>query len=99
MRLDHTTYVGPPIDDGEVLNRLPADLARLLHEVNGFIAFEGGLHVRGACHRPAWHSLRNAWVGEDAFHRLYDGVQTEDVPFAEDCMGDQFLLREGRVWR
>jgi hypothetical protein len=21
------------------------------------------------------------------------------VPFAEDCLGDQFLLREGRVWR
>src|SRR5262249_50069797 len=54
---------------------------------------------RGACREPAWHSLRDAWFGEAAFHRLYPGVQAEDIPFAEDCMGDQFLLRGGQVWR
>src|SRR5262249_35554925 len=37
--------------------------------------------------------------GMHAFHRLYTTVLPEDVPFAEDCLGDQFLLRDGRVFR
>jgi hypothetical protein len=99
MELEHVTYVGLPPDDGELLARLPPNLARLLQQVNGFIQFHGGLHVRGACREPAWHSLRDAWLGAFAFHRLYPDVRLEDVPFGEDCMGDQFLLREGQVWR
>jgi hypothetical protein len=31
--------------------------------------------------------------------QLPPGLQVADVPFAEDCLGDQFLLRDGRVWR
>jgi hypothetical protein len=99
VELKHVTFTGPPLDDEEVLARLPADLVGLLRQINGFIQFEGGLHVRGACRAPAWHSLRDAWEGEAAFHRLYPEVRPEDVPFAEDCLGDQFLLRDGQVWR
>jgi hypothetical protein len=99
MQLDHVTFVGPPIDDAELLARLPKNLAGLLQQINGFIQYKGGLHVRGACLEPAWHSLRDAWLGEHAFHQLYPDVQPDDVPFAEDCMGDQFLLRDGQVWR
>jgi hypothetical protein len=97
MKLDEITFVGPPIDDGQLLDKLPANLAGLLQQVNGFIQLHGGFHVRGACREPLWHSLRNAWVGSDAFHHLYPAVGPEDIPFAEDCMGDQFLLRDGRV--
>jgi hypothetical protein len=93
------SYVGPPIDDQETLERLPADLKALLNQANGFIQFRGGLHVRGACRAPAWHSLREAWEGEDAFHSLYPDVNAGDVPFAEDCLGDQFLLRDEQVWK
>jgi hypothetical protein len=99
VELKHVTYTGPLLDDEELLARLPANLAGLLRQINGFIQFHGGLHVRGACREPAWHSLRDALEGEAAFHRLYPEVRTEDVPFAEDCLGDQFLLRDGRVWR
>src|SRR6187431_3048699 len=99
MELKHLTYSGPPIDDEPLLARIPACLAEYLREMNGFIAFHGGLHVRGACLRPAWHSLRDAWAGASAFHRLYPNVRRRDVPFAEDCMGDQFLLRSGRVYK
>src|ERR1051326_1193548 len=99
MELGQVAYAGPAIDDPAILDRLPAGLVGLLHRVNGFAAFEGGLHLRGACLGPDWHSLRNAWVGERAFHRLYAEVRAEDVPFAEDCMGDQFLLREGTMLR
>ncbi len=92
-------YQGPPIDDFETLARLSNDLADLLSRVNGFVRYGGGLHVRGACQGPDWHSLRHAWDGEDALHRLYPGiVRPDDIPFGEDYLGDQFLLREGRVW-
>ncbi len=99
MELEHVTFVGPPVDDSTILDRLPVDLASILGQMNGFIQYAGGLHVRGACREPAWHSLRDAWDGEAAFHRLYPEVRADDVPFAEDCVGDQFLLRDGHVWR
>jgi hypothetical protein len=97
MQLDHITFTGPPLDDAELLGRLPTNLAGLLEQINGFIQFGGGLHVRGACREPDWHSLRAAWDGEAAFWRLYPEVRETDVPFAEDCLGDQFLLRDGVV--
>src|SRR5690349_12608125 len=93
------TFVGPPIDDEEVIDRVPPELADRLRQTNGFIWNGGGLHVRGACCEPAWHSLRTAWEGEAAFHVLYPSVEADDVPFAEDCLGDQFLLRNGLVWQ
>jgi len=99
MQLPHVTWTGPMADDNELLDQLPPDLARLLRQIDGFIQFSGGLHVRGACREPAWHSLRDAWLGEHAFHRLYPDVRPDDVPFAQDCLGDQFLLRDGQVWR
>lgn len=95
MQLEHVTFTGPPLDDGDLLARLPANLAGLLLQINGFIQFHGGLHIRGVCREPAWHSLRDAWDGEAAFWRLYPEVSKTDVPFGEDCMGDQFLLRDG----
>jgi hypothetical protein len=100
MQLQNISFIGPPIDDVALLARLPADLAGFLQQINGFIQFGGGLHVRGACREPAWHSLRDAWEGENAFHRLHPNeVRSEDIPFAEDCIGDQYLLREGLVWK
>jgi hypothetical protein len=101
LKLDakHITFRGPAVDDSEMLSRLPADLRQLLTEVNGFIMFDGGLHIRGACREPDWHSLRKIWEGELALPDLYTRVQYEDVPFGEDCLGDQFLLRDGIVHR
>lgn len=55
--------------------------------------------MRGACREPAWHSLREAWLGDDAFHRHYPDVHADDIPFAEDAVGDQWLLRDGQVLR
>jgi hypothetical protein len=99
MKLDHISYSGPAVDDPETLAKLPKPLTDLLAQNNGFIQFHGGFHVRGACLAPAWHSLRAAWSGDRAFHRFYPDVKPTDIPFAEDFLGDQFLLREGDVWR
>jgi hypothetical protein len=92
------TFEGPAIDDPEVLAALPPAAQRLLRQVNGFIAFDGGLHIRGACRAPRWHSLRTAWWDSEAFHRRYAAVMPDDVPIGQDAVGDQWLLRGGRLW-
>ena len=98
MNQSALSYRGPGIDDFEILDELPHALRELLDATNGFVQFDGGLHVRGACLDPAWHSLREAMHGERAFHRLYpDIIDPTDVPFAQDCGGDQFVLRGGEV--
>ena len=97
MLLSNVTFRGPTIDDESLLDELPEHLASLLRSINGFILCGGGLHVRGASISPEWHSLRSAWHGEQALHSLYDAVETSDIPFAQDCVGDQFLLRGDSV--
>ncbi|HEY0071317.1 MAG TPA: hypothetical protein VGE04_15235 [Chloroflexia bacterium] len=97
MELKDVTYEGPPIDDRETLTHLPADLRNLLEQLNGFIQFGGGLHVRGACVEPAWHSIRETMAGELALHERYPHMLPTDVPFAQDAVGDQYLLRDGVV--
>jgi hypothetical protein len=92
-------YVGPPIDDPEMFERLLAEYRDLLARANGYVAYHGGLHVRGACLAPEWHSLRAACDGERAVHRLWPVVSLSDVPFAEDALGDQFVLRGAQVHR
>lgn len=99
MKFLGVTFTGPEIDDQSTLDAVPIDLRRLLQSVNGLIAYGGGLHIRGACSLPHWHSLADAWRGENAFFRHYGAVQIEDVPFAEDAVGDQWLLRDGLVVR
>lgn len=99
MELDHVTFHGPKLDDQELLEDIPSSLKGLLTSLNGFIQFGGGLHVRGACLKPDWHSLRRAWRGPNAFHKLYPSVEEDWVPFAEDCVGDQFLLNDKEVCR
>jgi hypothetical protein len=92
-------YTGPTVDDFEILERIPRAYGDLLKVANGYVAYRGGLHVRGACLLPEWHSLRAAWFGEDAIHRLFPEVSPEDVPFAEDALGDQFVIRRDVVWK
>jgi len=97
MMKEGLVYEGPPIDDEDVLSRLPKALQDLLRDTNGFISLRGGLHVRGACTAPDWHSLAVAWDGPRAIYCLYPAVSADDIPFAEDCVGDQFLLRDDAV--
>ncbi len=99
MVAEDIIYEGPPINDHSMLDRLPKALENLLRSMNGFIALRGGIHVRGACVAPSWHSLAIAWEGPQAIHELYPTVTHTDVPFAEDCVGDQFLLRNGAVMK
>ena len=97
MEQSKPTYIGSEITDAEILGRVPEGYRRLLNQTNGFILFDGGLHVRGAVLVPEWHSLRKVWLGDFALHKLFPAISESDVPFAQDCLGDQFLLRGGVV--
>jgi hypothetical protein len=93
------TYPGAPLDDPGILDELPTEYAQLLALGNGFIAFGGALHVRGACTAPAWHSIRAALRGPDALHRLFPAIAPGDTPFGQDGLGNQLVLRGGAVHR
>jgi hypothetical protein len=43
--------------------------------------------------------LSAAWEGEFALYQLYPTVSKDDIPWAEDCFGDQYLIRDGLVVR
>jgi hypothetical protein len=99
VSLSTASFVGPPPDDNMVLAKLPRDYTDFLQSINGCVVFGGGLHIRGAADKPDWHSLRRAWMGEDRLSEIYSEVSPDDVPFAQDYLGDQFLLRSKSVLR
>lgn len=99
MELTDITYHGPEIGNAQFLESLPKPLRELLTALNGFILFNGGLHVRGVCDEPNWHSLQRVCEGPHALSKSYDALQSEDIPFGQDCVGDQFILRDGSLLR
>ncbi|HEX7830647.1 MAG TPA: hypothetical protein VF787_13405 [Thermoanaerobaculia bacterium] len=98
LELPRATYVGPAMDDNSLAEAIPQEISAVLTDVNGFIAFDGALHVRGISAEPTWHSLGSAWKGERALHVLFPAILPADIPLAEDALGNQFVLRNKRVW-
>ncbi|TGE08547.1 SMI1/KNR4 family protein [Hymenobacter fodinae] len=90
-------FTGGELTDLVSFARLPSYLQTFLREQNGVVAYFGGLHIRGCVAEPSWHSLAEVWQGENAFWRTYDTVLETDIPFAQDCVGNQFLLRGDAV--
>jgi len=97
VKLTGITWQGPAPDDPDLLDALPGELRDLLERTGGVVLLGGALHVRGACREPAWHALREVWSGPRRLADRYPAVRPADVPFAQDFLGDQLLLREGRV--
>lgn len=92
------TYIGEPVSDAATFKLLPFDMQAFMLQHNGIVAYFGGLHIRGCCHEPTWHSLKEAWQGETAFWRTYPKLKHSDLPFGQDAVGNQFFLRRGQVW-
>ena len=90
-------YTGGELTDLVTLARLPVYLQAFLREQNGVVAYFGGLHIRGCVAAPGWHSLASVWQGERALWRTYRELKKSDIPFAQDCAGNQFLLRGDAV--
>jgi hypothetical protein len=99
MNISGVTFRGPELIEAPILSDLPSEHLDTLREINGFVAFDGGFHLRGVCDVPAWHSLVAAWRGDQALYRLFPALLHSDIPFAQDCMGDQFVLRDSVVHR
>ncbi len=78
--------------------QLPKGLQSFYNNIDGLVAFNGGLHIRGLRSKPGWHSLMPYWKGAKALHHVYEELRPTDIPFAQDCLGDQFFLRLGTVW-
>ena len=98
MNLEHITYTGSEFDESsKIIEKLPDNLVSLLKQINGFIQYGGGLHLRGVCNEPEWHSIENMMIGPFSLHNSYPAITDTDIPFAEDCVGDQFLLRNRNV--
>lgn len=98
MEFSDVTFRGPQAETAAIAE-LPLPYRGLLTQMNGFIAFRGGLHVRGVCSEPTWHSLAVVWSGDHALHRLFTTIRETDIPFGQDCLGDQFILRDNTVHR
>ncbi len=99
MKLQGVTYRHSIIEDWTTFKATPARFQDFLKQTNGIIAFKGGLHIRGCCHEPAWHSIDHYISGQVAFWKIYPDVLDIDIPFAQDCMGDQFLFRGEKVYK
>jgi len=100
MSLEATlSYRGPCAHDSELLEQLPGALRSLIEHHNGCIWLDGALHLRGACHSPAWHSLREAWQGDTPIASHSPEILATDIPFAQTTFGDQLLLRDHGVLR
>lgn len=99
QRLSNITYLGDKIDDFDLFENLPDYLKDFYSVTNGFVAFNGGLHIRGCVLSPKWHSLREYWIGDTNLKELFGSIERDDIPFAQDCFGDQYVIRDNRIWR
>ncbi|MCG8388139.1 MAG: SMI1/KNR4 family protein [Cytophagales bacterium] len=95
MEFSSVIYQGDSISDKQTFNSLPKELQNFLEQVNGIIAFGGGLQIYGCVKQPDWFSLRTAW---NELLRTYEQLTSNDIPFAQDCMGDHFVLRNSQVF-
>ncbi len=91
-------YTGHEIDDLDTFNMLPKYIRDFYIKNNGFILGNGVVHIRGCVKKPIWHSLKEIWYGKDKLSNLYDSIQLNDIPIAQDCFGDQFFLRNNTMY-
>ena len=99
QQLQNITYSGQKIDDIDTFDILPDFLKDFYLSQNGFVAFNGGFHFRGCVKTPKWHSIKEIWFGDIKLSRLFASVDINDIPFAQDCFGDQFLIRKNTILR
>jgi hypothetical protein len=88
----------------DIRSRFPSEwrcLEPLLRERNGFLAFQGALHVFSASDAdvtPLGYSL-GFWNSPESWRRGYDGAVDDLLFFAQDVFGEQFGLSDGTVCR
>jgi hypothetical protein len=94
---NNISYSGPEIDDFETFVLLPDYLKDFFLKKNGFIIRTGFFHIRGCVKEPKWHSLKEIWLGENKLSDLFQSINKNDIPIAQNCLGDQFFLRHNII--
>ncbi len=61
------------------------------------ILYSVGLQIRSYDALECLLNVSTFLEGELAFHNLYREVKASDFPIAQDCFGDQFLIRDNLV--
>lgn len=98
---------GPPLNDGkpsfppdleEHAGSSTAELLSLLHQKNGFYAFESALHVFPAQSTQSEMGL-DSWNAPGCWRSAYDGMADGCLFFAEDAFGGQFTLKSGGIYQ
>lgn len=98
---------GPRLNDGkphlppnleEQAGPLAAELVGLLHQKNGFYAFESALHVFPAQSTQREMGL-DRWNAPGGWRSAYNGMADGCLFFAEDAFGGQFALKAGGVYQ
>lgn len=97
MKLKDITWEAGGSTDGVLLTFLPDELRELIEPTGGFIIHHGAIHFRGCTFEPEWNALRPIYHGEQSLKTLYPAVDVDDIPFAQDQVGDQYLLRDVEV--
>lgn len=92
------TYIGEPINDIDTFCLLPEYLKSVLKEMNGFSVRNNTYHIRGCVHFPDWHSLNEVWKGKTRLSNLFDSIKDDDIPIAQDCTGNQFIIRQDKMF-
>lgn len=61
--------------------------------------FNGGLQIRSKSSTDPFFNTETFTNGELALHKLYPNVNETDIPIAQDCFGDQFIIRDNIVYQ
>lgn len=81
------------------MQEIPTEYKRYLESGQPLWLYHGNLQIRGLSVEPRWNNLHRYWLGERAFHKAYNSLLETDIPFAQDCFGDQFILRKEIVFK
>jgi hypothetical protein len=99
MILKGITWQAGGTTDHVLLGFLPEELRELIGPSGGFILHHGAIHFRGCSDEPEWNCLRTLYHGAGSIRTLYPHLDVDDIPFAQDQLGDQYLLRGVEVIR
>jgi len=61
------------------------------------ILYSGGLQIRSENAEEPLLNVATFLTGELALSKLYPLIKASDYPIAQDCFGDQFLIRDNSV--
>lgn len=99
MELPNTTYRNEIIEDRSTFDLLPNELKEFFLKCNGLVALNGGIQFKGCVNKPEWISLHETWKGKLKLLDVYESIAPNDIPFAQDAFGDQYIYRSGEIFQ